>query len=53
MHLASRLLGVVCVLLTIALWPVTIMTDPTPGAIAAAGALTAIVALMIALTSPT
>jgi hypothetical protein len=48
---ASRLIRFVCVLLTALLWTVTLVTDPTSGAIAAAAALTAIVALMIALTS--
>jgi hypothetical protein len=38
------------VLLTIALWVVTITTDPTLSSIAAAAALTAIVALFIILT---
>jgi hypothetical protein len=51
MRSASRLLGFVCVLLTAVLWAVTVMTDPTPGPIAAAAALTVIVAAMIALTS--
>ena len=51
MKLASRLLGFVCVLVTVVLWAVTLMTDPTPGPIAAAGALTAIVAIVIALAS--
>jgi len=44
-------LRLVCVLLTAVLWVVTLITDPTPGPITAAAALTAIVALMIALTS--
>jgi hypothetical protein len=51
MRSASKLLGVTCVLLTVLLWAVTIMTDPAPGPIAAAGALTVIVALMAMLTS--
>jgi hypothetical protein len=51
MRSASRLIGFICVLLTVTLWAVTIVTDPTPGPIAAAVALTAIVALMIVLTS--
>jgi hypothetical protein len=51
MKSASRVVAFVCVLLTVALWAVTIITDPTPGPIAAAGALTGIVALMIVLTS--
>jgi hypothetical protein len=48
---ASKVLGCICALLTIVLWAVTLATDPTPGPIVAAGALTAIVAVMIALTS--
>jgi hypothetical protein len=48
---ASRLIRFVCVLLTALLWAVTLATDPTKGPITAAAALTAIVALMIALTS--
>ena len=48
---ASSLIRFICVLLTALLWVVTLMTDPTKGPIAAAAALTAIVALMIALTS--
>jgi hypothetical protein len=51
MSSAPRLLRFVCVLLTVLLWAVTLITDPTPGPITAAAALTAIVALIIALTS--
>jgi hypothetical protein len=51
MRSASRLLGFVCVILTAVLWAITIMTDPAPGPIVAAAALTVIVAAMIALTS--
>jgi hypothetical protein len=47
----SRLLGFVCMFLTVLLWVVTLVTDPTPGPIAAAVALTAIVAVMAALTA--
>jgi hypothetical protein len=50
MRSASRILRFVCVLLTALLWAVTLITDPTAGPIIAAAALTAIVALMIALT---
>lgn len=50
MRSASKALGFVCVLLTGILWIVTIMTEPTPSAISAAAALTAIVAAMIAIT---
>jgi len=51
MRSASRVLRFVCLLLAALLWVVTLITDPTPGAITAAAALTAIIALMIALTS--
>ncbi len=51
MRSTSKLLGITCVLLTVLLWAVTIMTDPAPGPIAAAGALTVIVALMAVFTS--
>ncbi len=53
MQLASKLLAAVCLLLMITLWAITIATDPTPGPVAAAAALTAIVALMIVVTSQT
>jgi hypothetical protein len=43
----SKLLGFACVLLTVVLWAVTLTTDLTPGSIAAAGSLTAIVGIMI------
>jgi hypothetical protein len=46
--LVSKLLGVVCVILTGVLWSITIATDPTADAVGAAAALTAIVAIMIA-----
>lgn len=48
---ASKLLGFICAVLTVVLWVVTLATDPTPGPIVAAGALTVIVAVMIALTA--
>lgn len=51
MRSVSRLLGVICIVLTAALWAVTIVTDPAPGPIAAALALTAIVAIMAVFTS--
>jgi hypothetical protein len=51
MRSASAFIRLVCVLLTALLWAVTLITDPTKGPITAAAALTAIVALMIALTS--
>jgi hypothetical protein len=50
MRSASKLIGLVCVMLAVALWAVTIMTDRTPGSMTAAAVLTVIVALMIVLT---
>jgi len=50
MNPVSKLLGFVCALLTAILWAVTLLTDITPGAIAAAGSLTAIVGFLIALS---
>jgi len=50
MSRASKILGFVCAALTIALWIVTLSSDTTAGAIGAAGALTAIVAIMFALS---
>ena len=50
MNLAAKVTGFVCVILTIALWAVTLMGDATPGSVAAAIALTAIVALVGALS---
>jgi hypothetical protein len=47
MRWASKFLAVVCVLLTVVLWAVTMVTDPRPGPIGAAAALTAIVAGMV------
>jgi hypothetical protein len=45
---ASKVLGLVCAGLTIALWIVTLGFDATPGPIGAATALTAIVAVTFA-----
>jgi hypothetical protein len=50
MRSASTLLRLVCVLLTIALWAVTVTSGPTLSSIAAAAALTAIVVLFTILT---
>jgi hypothetical protein len=49
MSSVSKLLGVVCVLLTAVLWVVTI-ADPGPAPVAAALALTGIVAMMLIFT---
>jgi hypothetical protein len=46
MQQAAKTIGLICVVLTIALWLVTLTTDPTPGPISAAVALTAIVAMI-------
>ena len=51
MRSAAGLIRFVCLVLTALLWAVTLITDPTKGAITAAAALTAIVALMMALTA--
>jgi hypothetical protein len=51
MRSAPGLIRLVCVVLTALLWAVTLITDPTKGPITAAAALTAIVALMMVLTS--
>jgi hypothetical protein len=48
---ASKLLGFVCALLAAVLWTVTILMDPTPGSIGAAAALTAIMALVVVVTT--
>lgn len=50
MRAASNLLCLVCVLLTIALWAITLATHPAPDSISVAAVLTAIVGLMIVLT---
>jgi hypothetical protein len=44
MNSASKIIGAVCVVLTVILWIVTLATDPAPGPIGAAAAMTAIVA---------
>lgn len=50
MRAASNLLCLICVLLTVALWAVTLTTHPGPDSISVAAALTAIVGLMIVFT---
>lgn len=50
MSFVSRLLRSACVLLTVAVWTVTIATDPMPSSITAAAVLTGIVAFMVILT---
>jgi len=46
MYSASRIVGFVCITLTIILWAVTLMTDPTPESVGAAACLTAIVVVV-------
>jgi hypothetical protein len=46
MSLASKIIGSVCVVLTVILWIVTLATEPAPGPISAAVAMTAIVAAL-------
>jgi hypothetical protein len=43
----SKLFGSVCVVLTVILWAVTLVIDPTQSSIVAAGSLTVIVGLAI------
>jgi hypothetical protein len=50
MHTASKIMGFVCLILTIVLWAVTLLTDLTPGTIGTAAALTGIVAVTGALS---
>jgi hypothetical protein len=46
MNLPSKIIGSVCVVLTVILWIVTLATDPAPGPIGAAAAMTVIVAVV-------
>jgi hypothetical protein len=46
MSSALKIIGLVCVILTVLLWIVTLTTDTTPGSIGAAACLTAIVAFV-------
>ena len=46
MQTGSKTIGLICLVLTIALWLVTLTTDPRLGPISAAVALTAIVAIV-------
>jgi hypothetical protein len=50
MNSAARIIGLVCVTLTIILWIVTLTMDPTQGSISATVALTAIVTVVGALS---
>jgi hypothetical protein len=51
MHLTTKLLGLACVVLTLLLWGITLSTDPAPGAIVAAAALTIVTAIAGVLTA--
>ena len=42
MHFASKIIGLVCVILAVVMWAVTLTIDPTPQSIGAAASLTAI-----------
>jgi hypothetical protein len=47
---ASKILGIVCAILTVIMWAVTLMIDPTPSSIVTAGSLTAIVGVAFVLS---
>jgi hypothetical protein len=51
MGFTAKLLGLACAVLTILLWGVTLWTDPAPGAIVAAAALTIIATIAGVLTA--
>ena len=51
MHATAKTIGYACAALTIIMWVVTLIRDPTPGPITAAAALTAIVALMATISA--
>jgi hypothetical protein len=50
MSFTIKLLGFACVALTVMLWATTFWTDPAPGAIMTAAALTIVTAIAGALT---
>lgn len=50
MNSTSRIIGSVCVVLTVVLWIATLAMEPAPGPIGAAVAITAIVAVVGALS---
>jgi hypothetical protein len=50
MNFTTKLLGFVCVVLTVMLWATTFWTDPAPGAIITAAALTVLTAIAGVLT---
>ena len=51
MHLTTKLLGLVCGGLILLLWGITLWTDPVPGAIIAAAALTIVTAIAGVMTA--
>jgi hypothetical protein len=51
MNFTTKLLGVTCLILTLALWAITLWTDPAPGAIVTAVALTIVTAIAGVLTA--
>ena len=51
MNITTKLLGLICVTLTTLLWAVTFWTDPAPGAIFTAAALTIVTAIAGLLTA--
>jgi hypothetical protein len=50
MNFTTRLLGIGCAVLTLLLWAITLWTDPAPGAIVTAAALTIVTAIAGVLT---
>jgi hypothetical protein len=50
MSLTTKLLGCVCAALTVMLWATTFWTDPAPGAIITAAALTIVTTIAGVLT---
>jgi hypothetical protein len=51
MNFTTKVLGLACVLLTLLLWAVTFLTDPAPGAIITAAALTIVTAIAGVMTA--
>jgi hypothetical protein len=50
MNFTTKLLGFACAVLTVTLWATTFWTDPAPGAIITAAALTIVTAIAGVLT---
>jgi hypothetical protein len=51
MNFTTKLLGCACAALTAVLWATTLWTDPAPGAVITAAALTIVTAIAGALTA--